>query len=63
MHLVHHPGILVNPKVLGSITGAEQNTTFVPGRGPNLTLKDLPMDEETPEELGQALLTVRNQQG
>lgn len=60
------PFVPVNPEVLNSIAAAAttpQNTTYVPGRGLNVTMRDLPMDEESREELGQAILAVRDLQG
>lgn len=57
------PLVPVNPEVFTKIAAAIQNTVFVPGRGTVVTMKDLPMDEETKVEVAKQILSIRDLQG
>jgi hypothetical protein len=59
------PLIPVNPEVFDAIAAATQgtNTTFVPGRGTVVTMKDLPKDDVTRIEVGKMIMAVRDTQG
>jgi hypothetical protein len=59
------PLVPVNPEILTELAAATASKppVFVPGRGTVVTMKDLPMDEETKVEVGKQFLSIRDLQG